>query len=43
VDLDALWTAQLERLYAGLVRLPALPGDELQAIVESLLAEKEDA
>jgi hypothetical protein len=32
--------AQLEALYAGLVRLAALPGAELQALVESLLAEK---
>jgi hypothetical protein len=37
-----LSTTQLERLHAGLVRLAALPGDELQAVVESLLAEKED-
>jgi hypothetical protein len=34
--------AQLERLYAGLVRVAALPDDELQALVESLLAHKED-
>jgi hypothetical protein len=35
--------AQLERLYTGLVRLAALPGDELQALVQSLLEEKEEA
>jgi hypothetical protein len=42
VDLDAVSEAQLERLYAGLVRLASLPGDELQALVQSLLADKED-
>jgi hypothetical protein len=34
--------AQLERLYAGLVRLAGLPGDELQALVQSLLADAEE-
>jgi hypothetical protein len=43
VDLDSMSEAQLERLYAGLVRLAALPGDELQELVASLLADKEDA
>jgi hypothetical protein len=42
VDLEAMSEAQLERLYAGLVRVAALPDDELQALVESLLAHKED-
>jgi hypothetical protein len=42
VDLDALSTAQLESLYAGLVRIAALPAKELQALVESLLADKDD-
>jgi hypothetical protein len=32
---------QLESLYAGLVEIAALPPDELQALIESLLAEKE--
>jgi hypothetical protein len=39
VDLDSMSEAQLERLYAGLVRLASLPGDEIQALVESLLRE----
>jgi hypothetical protein len=43
VDLDALSTAQLETLYAGLVRIAALPPNELQALVQSLLAENENA
>jgi hypothetical protein len=34
--------AQLERLYAGLVRIAALPERELQALVASLLAGNED-
>jgi hypothetical protein len=40
VDLDAMSEAQLESLYAGLVRVVALPADELRALVRSLLAEK---
>jgi len=43
VDLDALSPAQLETLYAGLVRIAALPPNELQALVQSLVAENEDA
>jgi hypothetical protein len=39
VDLEAMGEAQLEALYAGLVRIAALPPDELQALVQSLLAE----
>jgi hypothetical protein len=35
--------AELEPLHAGLVRIAALPSRELQALLESLLAEKEDA
>jgi hypothetical protein len=42
VDLEALSTPQLESLYAGLVRIAALPSNELQALVQSLLAEKGD-
>jgi hypothetical protein len=30
-------------LHAGLVRIAALPPEELQALVQSLLADKEDA
>lgn len=33
--------AQLERLYAGLMRIAALPPDELQALVQSVLAEND--
>ena len=43
VDLDSMSEAQLERLYAGLTRLAALPDEELQALVRSLLADKEEA
>jgi hypothetical protein len=43
VDLDSLSTPQLERLYAGLARIAALPDKELQALVQSLLVDKEDA
>jgi hypothetical protein len=43
VDLEAMSKAQLETLYAGLVRIAALPESELQALVESLLAEREGA
>jgi hypothetical protein len=43
VDLDSMSERELERLYTGLVKLAALPGGELQALVESLLADKEDA
>jgi hypothetical protein len=32
---------QLERLYAGLLRLAALPGEELRALVRSLLESEE--
>jgi hypothetical protein len=43
VDLEAMSGAQLETLYAGLVKIAALPENELQALVESLLEEREDA
>jgi hypothetical protein len=42
VDLDSMSEAQLERLYAGLVRIAALPPKELQGLVESLLAHSQD-
>jgi hypothetical protein len=35
--------AQLETLYAGLVRIAALSPNELQALIQSLLANSEDA
>jgi hypothetical protein len=34
---------QLERLYAGLLKLAALPDEELRALVASLLAGTQDA
>jgi hypothetical protein len=43
VDLESMSEAELERLYAGLTRLAELPPNELQALVQSLLADKEDA
>jgi hypothetical protein len=43
VDLDAMSEAQLEALYAGLVRVAALSPNELQVLVQSLLADKEGA
>jgi hypothetical protein len=39
VDLEAMSEAQLERLYAGLTRLAALPATELQSLVANLLAD----
>jgi hypothetical protein len=42
VDLDSMSVAELERLYAGLTRLSTRPGEELQALVQSLLADKKD-
>jgi hypothetical protein len=43
VDLDSMSEAQLETLHAGLVRIAALPSRELQALLKSLVADKEDA
>jgi hypothetical protein len=45
VDLDSMSERELERLYlyGGLLRLAALPGEELHALVGSLLAGTEDA
>jgi hypothetical protein len=43
VDLDALSTPQLETLYAGLVKIAALPDEELRVLVASLLADNECA
>jgi hypothetical protein len=42
VDLDSMSERELERLYAGLLKLAALPNEELRALVRSLLAETED-
>jgi hypothetical protein len=43
VDPDAMSEAQLEALYAGLVKIAALPERELQVLVQSLLADNEGA
>jgi hypothetical protein len=43
VDLDSMSEAQLESLYAGLARIAALPSNELQVLVQSLVAGKEEA
>jgi hypothetical protein len=42
VDLDSMSERQLERLYAGLLRVAALPEEDLRALIASLLAETED-
>jgi hypothetical protein len=43
VDLDSMSERELETLYAGLLKLAALPDGELHALVGSLLADTEDA
>jgi hypothetical protein len=43
VDLDSLSYAELERLHAGLMRLTALPENELAALLRHVLADGEDA
>jgi hypothetical protein len=43
VDLDSLSSSELERLYAGLTRLAALPDNELHALLTHVLAEEGDA
>jgi hypothetical protein len=43
VDLESMSERELERLYAGLVRIAALPPKDLQALVTSLLAAEHDA
>jgi hypothetical protein len=43
VDLDSMSERGLERLHAGLLKLAALPDEELRALVASLLAGAEDA
>jgi hypothetical protein len=40
VDLDSLSYAELERLHAGLMRLTALPDNELAALLRHVLAEE---
>jgi hypothetical protein len=43
VDLDSMSERELERVYAGLLKLAALPDEELRALVGSLLAGTPDA
>jgi hypothetical protein len=43
VDLDPSSERELERLYAGLLKLAALPEEELRALVGSLLTDTPDA
>jgi hypothetical protein len=38
VDLESMSEAQLERLHAGLVKLAALPDEELRALADHVLA-----
>lgn len=38
VDLDSMSERELERLHSGLLKLAALPDEELQALTGSLLA-----
>jgi len=42
VDLDSMFERELERLHAGLLKLAALPEQELRALVASLLADAQD-
>jgi hypothetical protein len=42
IDLDSMSERELERLYACLLKLAALPDEELRALVGSLLAETQD-
>ena len=43
VDLDSMSERELERVYAGLLKLAGLPDGELRALVRSLLAGADDA
>lgn len=42
VDLDSMSYAELERLYAGLTRLAALPENELGALLRHVLEDEPD-
>jgi hypothetical protein len=42
VDLDSLSYAELERLHAGLMRLTALPENELGALLRHVLEDEPD-
>jgi hypothetical protein len=43
VDLDSMSELELERLYAGLLKLAALPDEELRSLVEHLLTGSQSA
>ena len=43
VDLDSMSEAELERLHAGLTRLAALSGEELQALLTHVLPDEPDS
>ena len=43
VDLESMSERELERLYPGLLKLAALPDEEVRALVGSLLAGTQDA
>ena len=43
VGLDSMSEHELERLYAGLLKLAALPDEDLRALVGSLRADTRDA
>jgi hypothetical protein len=42
VDLDSMSERELERLYAGLLKLAALPDEHLHALLTSVLADEVD-
>jgi hypothetical protein len=43
VDLDSMSERELERLYAGLLKLAALPEEQLHALLTSVLADEVDS
>jgi hypothetical protein len=42
VDLDSMSERELERLYAGLLRLAALPDEHLHSLLTSVLVDEVD-
>jgi hypothetical protein len=42
VDLDSMSERELERLYAGLLKIAALPDDHLHSLLTSVLADEVD-
>jgi hypothetical protein len=41
VDLDSVSERELERVYAGLLKIAALPGEELRVLVARLLEDEQ--